>query len=314
MSDKTTIDLNRKWCLPEKRFTHPDWEKISEWVEQSEIETEEDESAFYEKMATQWITAVTQELGTRYRSCESPHFVLVSLVSGEKANEVLDLLESSLTRIRASLPFLDESDPLGKCPVLAIADEELFYEYLSEFFGDDDDEQLFGAAGGVYLNTGYGHFAFPAKFELTEYQSVLSHELCHALLNHLELPTWLDEAIAVTVENSITGESSYFIDRDMIQQHRDYWTEERIQAFWSGESFWFADDGQLLSYHLAQFLLNGLYEGGVTPPTLMNQFIREASHEDAGVTAAKKVLDIDLTKFLTNLLGEGTWAPRLIEA
>ena len=312
MSDKTTIDLNREWSLPGKRFTHPDWEKISEWVEQSGIGTEEEESAFYEKMATQWIAAVTRELGTRYRSFESPHFVLVSLVSGEKTNEVLDYLESILGKIRASLPFLDESEPLGKCPVLAIAEDELFYEYLSEFFGDEDEEQLFGAAGGVYLNTGYGHFAFPTKVELTEFQGVLSYELCHALLNHLELPVWLGEAITVMVENSITGENPYFIDRDMIQQHRDFWTEERMQEFWSGESFWLADDGQLLSYHLAQFLLNGLYQGGITPPALMNQFIREASHENAGVSAAKDVLDIDLTKFLTNLLGEGNWAPRIV--
>lgn len=115
--------------------------------------------------------------------------------------------------------------------------------------------------GGVYLNRGHGHFAMP-NGDLERYVSVMSHELCHAFLHHLELPLWLDEAITQGVEHSITGLLPYVLDREMIGRHQDYWDAPRIRAFWSGESFIFADEGQELSYHLARFILHGLHDGG----------------------------------------------------
>ena len=63
----------------------------------------------------------------------------------------------------------------------------------------------------------------------------------------------------------------------------------------------------------AQFLLNALYQGGSTPADLINDFILNAKPEDAGVSAARQVLDIDLVELLARFLGEGDWEPDIRE-
>ena len=96
----------------------------------------------------------------------------------------------------------------------------------------------------------------------------------------------------------------------MVERHQSYWTEERIQAFWTGESFFFTDDGNELSYHLAQFILSAVYQGGATPPDMINEFILAAGgSDDAGATAAREVLGFDSGELLERFLGEGDWNP-----
>ena len=86
--------------------------------------------------------------------------------------------------------------------------------------------------------------------------------------------------------------------------------DQRIQDFWRGASFWYADDGQELSYHLAQFILSAVYQGGSTPPDLINEFILAAGgSDDAGATAVREVLGFDFGELLERFLGEGDWNP-----
>lgn len=185
-------------------------------------------------------------------------------------------------------------------------DGDLFYRYLTDYCSDD--EEALATVGGVFLNRGYGHFAMPDA-GLERYSSTFVHELTHAILHVCHLPAWLDEAIAMTVENHITRELPYELTRELIRRHRDYWTEESIQAFWAGRSFWSADAGQELSYHLARFLFTALYQSGTTDPCRVSEFISQAKRDDAGHEAAIRCLDIDLGEVLGHLLGDGRWTP-----
>jgi hypothetical protein len=71
----------------------------------------------------------------------------------------------------------------------------------------------------------------------------------------------------------------------------------------------FADEGQELSYHLARFILHGLYDGGATPRGVLDEFFLRAKYDDAGQGAALEVLGISLGECLVPLLGEGDWEP-----
>ncbi|MCP5556233.1 MAG: hypothetical protein H7A55_00645 [Verrucomicrobiaceae bacterium] len=195
---------------------------------------------------------------------------------------------------------------MGKWPVLCLNDQT-FYAYLSDYQVQDEE---FASVGGVFLSKGYGHFAMPGG-QLDRYYSVLAHELCHAQLATLQLPGWLDEAVTMIVEENLNGIPSYFLNREMIRRHRAYWSPAKLQDFWAGTTFWSPDDGQELSYHLSRFLFNALFQGGTVDPNNISHFILAAQRQDAGLTAAKEMLDIDLSEVVSSLLGEGDWSPDL---
>lgn len=298
------MDLRDEWLFAGREFTQPDWSRIDAWVRGQTGDLAE-QDAIWMAIARSWISALCKEFGEAYRVDESEHFMLVSVASDAKADELLRFLERTLVDIREALPCLVGDPPAGKCPVLVVADHDRFYAYLADFTGSDELITI----GGVFLNRGWGHFALPSH-DLRLYEDTFAHELCHALVSRLRLPLWLDEAIAVTVENSITRRNPYILDREMVERHQGYWTAAHIQAFWTGESFGFADDGHELSYHLAQFILNAIYQGGATPPDLINEFILQAGgSDDAGASAAREVLGFELGELLEHFLGEGDWDP-----
>ncbi len=306
--------LDPAWLDPTKQFCHPDWALIGKALE-TQVD-EGDEAAMSQasdELARLWVRRLQAEFGPGYHLLESNSFLLLSKAAPQTAAEALRFLEQCLARISKGLPFMPKTPAYGKWPVLCL-DADLFYRYLNDYMdhededGEEDEDAGLGAVGGVFLNRGYGHFAMPDA-EMGRYSAVLVHELTHAILHDCGLPNWLDEAIAVTIENHLIGESVYVLDREMIRRHQDYWTEPKIQKFWAGTSFWLPDEGQELSYHLAQFLFKALYQSGTTPPQKVSEFISDVSREDAGLESARKHLHLDLADILANLLGDGNWAP-----
>ncbi|HEV3409732.1 MAG TPA: hypothetical protein VG095_05535 [Chthoniobacterales bacterium] len=276
------------WVRKDSGFVAPDWDGIAREVQARIGEAER--GAAWSEVARQWLQRIRGRLGSPYSLRESANFFLLAVADERKAAEVLSFLEECLRGIRSALFFAADEPLIGKIPVLVFADIDLFYVYLSDYV---EEEGEYGGVGGVYLNRGYGHFAVQS-LDFSGYIDVLSHELCHAILAPRELPLWLDEAITGTVEHDITGRNPYVLDREIVQRHRSYWTRERLRKFWSGESFWLPDEGQELSYHLARFVLNGLWRGGVTPAADMKEFVRRAKRDDAGFAAAQEVFDVDL--------------------
>ena len=289
--------------VDDKTFIFPDWDTIAEVIDgryEEELLQE-----VYAQLGRLWVGGLRQQFGSEYQLVESNKFFLLSKADEQTAAEALRFLEQCLTRIHSGLPFVPECLGYGKWPVLCL-EGDLFYRYLNDYCSED--EEASATVGGVFLNRGYGHFAMPDA-ELSRYSAVFVHELTHAILHICDLPVWLDEAIAVTVENHITRECPYELTRELIRRHRDYWTEQNIQTFWAGHSFWSPDDGQELSYHLARFLFAALYQGGTTDPSLVSDFVSQSKREDAGQEAAIRCLGIDFGEVLTHLLGDGKWAP-----
>ena len=80
-----------------------------------------------------------------------------------------------------------------------------------------------------------------------------------------------------------------------------------MDPFWSGESFFAPDEGQELSYHLAQILVRNLMSDY---PKRIPSFLNTANHVDAGNTALLDTCNISLDDLVTQFLGEGPWKPR----
>ena len=64
--------------------------------------------------------------------------------------------------------------------------------------------------------------------------------------------------VSLSFEDVAVGSSSFMMNHELARRHRSYWNAESIHSFRSGDSFYFADDGQGLSYSLGQVLFRNL--------------------------------------------------------
>ena len=94
----------------------------------------------------------------------------------------------------------------------------------------------------------------------------------------------------------------------MAERHFAFWTEENIQSFWAGTSFYQPGDPNELSYSLAEVLVKLLSERG--DATAFRTFLQAARQNDAGQTAAFEILGADLGETAGTFLGEGNWRPQ----
>jgi hypothetical protein len=280
--------LRPEWLDASKHFTFPLWEKVS-------VETSGDTSEAWNCVAREWMYAVCAGFSATMQHAESANFLLFIPKSNRHAANCLRQLEDYRVRIIRLLGPLALEKWDSKCVVLIPPNSDDFVKYLLDYTEGDEAPM----PGGVYLNRGYGHFVLPDG-ELTYHTPIIAHELCHALLKSHEMPAWVNEGVTETIEHQITGQKPYFLDNEIIQRHRDYWTLPRIRSFWRGESFSFTDEGFELSYHLSRFLINGLTQQGRTP---FIEFVSTAKASDAGFSAAKDCIGLDLEEVLWDFLG-----------
>ena len=281
------------------KYYKPNWVAIQETISE-DLSYDAQNNAWLNE-CKKWLNQLSNELGDDYAIIESENFFILSSEDDKYNQHFLKFLERSLKKILVTLEGIASDEGYSKHVVLILADQETYYDYTFMFYPED---AKVGLSSGVYINDGYGHFIFPHQ-EIYFNEPTAAHELTHACLVHLPIPTWLNEGLAVSMEGAVLGQDYFIIDKEIIDKHQQYWTEESIQKFWKGESFSSTDAGQELSYHLAQLLVRNIsqdYEQFV-------HFCKSAHSDDGGKTAAQEVLGISLGDLLTGLLGDGNWSP-----
>ncbi|WP_246125234.1 hypothetical protein [Exilibacterium tricleocarpae] len=281
-------------------FPRPDWGAIAAVAEENFRDI--DQHKLWCSIARSWMQRLISVLDSSYSVYESDNFIILTSESSKYVTIFQKFLERTLKRIVKMLPGIASDEGDGKYVVLIFDDIDMYYSYLSDFY---DKDGTYGLSSGVYLNQGYGHFAFPHR-ELAHAESIAAHEMTHALLSHLPIPTWLNEGIAVTIENMLTGSAPLEMNDELYAQHQSFWGDKEIQEFWSGDSFYRPDKGQELSYHLAQFAVHSLsqdYDNFIA-------FANQAHFNDGGESAANEVYEGSLGNLIAQYFGEGEWTPR----
>jgi len=143
--------------------------------------------------------------------------------------------------------------------------------------------------------------------DLVVSQHIVAHELTHACVGHLPLPPWLNEGVTTVIEKGVFEDSSAMLNRELAERHRDFWKAQGLRGFWSGRSFHRPDDGQHLSYNLAEIMVRNLL--GDHRDRFV-EFLCHAHYADYGERAAEKFLRASLSDYAGMFLGEGDWAPR----
>jgi hypothetical protein len=252
-----------------------------------------------------WLLHLRDALGPDFRLFESDDAFVLSSLEDVVAIATAAYVASTRKRIQRVLAGIAHFEAHAKSILLVVDDEETYYAYVSSYYPDGGE---FAFSGGMFVDAGCAHF-LAKRADLAAIEPVIAHEMTHSALSHLKLPRWLDEGLAVNTERRLTGEprSPYTI-QEWKRKHRAFWGEAQIQEFWSGDSFFRTDDGNLLSYELARILVEQMgrnWEAFV-------HFASNAAREDSGAQAAAEFFQVDLGAYACALLErepDRRWAP-----
>ena len=284
----TTLPDISKHLHIKQGFCHPDWNTISGVIEKS-LPKSEWHSA-WEVVSRSWVDRIQDKLGGHYQVYETTNFMILSEAHIRIIRDASRSYEDSLKRILASLEGVASDEGYGKHVVMMFSSIDDYYGYISYFYPEGEHPM----SGGVCLSgEGYVHFAFPAT-DYSSYHTVLVHELTHGCLGHLPIPTWLNEALAMRMEQLICASDIFHLDQEIYDRHAAHWNEGSIQKFWTGESWDLPGDSFELSYNLAQVLWRKIEADLSASRAEILQFILGAHLEDAGEAACHAIFDLSL--------------------
>ncbi|MCW5551595.1 MAG: hypothetical protein KIS67_05435 [Verrucomicrobiae bacterium] len=304
----------------EAGFHRANWPAIGRWLDASVSPM--DLEAAYNEAALLWVTKLRADLGGDYFVLQSDQAILLCDQPMAQARWLLSYSGHIAATIKHLLGHVAWAGALGRDVLLLFSDEDDYYQYLSHH--SPDGEQA--GSGGVCIHSGYTHIAIPWRGDLDGAANAIVHELTHDCLAHLPLPLWLNEGIAVTVQKAIAPPESGVTQNDysrlyismmswrpplmwdeLAERHFAFWTEENIQTFWAGTSFFIAGESNELSYSLAEVLVKLLAERGTAAG--FQALLLAAQPDDAGQSAMLDIFNTDLGDLAGTFLGEGNWRP-----
>ena len=285
-----------------------DWHAAQQWVNGIVGETAQGQA--WSECEHAWLTHLREALGSEYQLRERGAALLLSTLEDNVAEATLAFVNKTLQRVMRILDGVAHVPEWGHDILIVFDDEDTYYQYVAHYYQEAGE---FAGSGGMYINAGCGHFV-TVKADLRAIEPVIAHELTHACLSHLPIPTWLNEGIAVNTERRLCPMpgSSATTPLQMHARHQKFWGPAEIQQFWSGESFLRADEGNELSYDLARIIVS---QFGATWDHF-RQFVLTASSEDGGASAAAEHLGVHLGDAISALLElelSAQWEPNPVK-
>lgn len=279
-------------------FPRPDWISIQDNLEAASETEAHDEWC---SIGRTWMSKMVKSAGQGYTVSETENFFILSNLSRSQSVLLNRFVERTRTTILKKLHGIAQDEGYGKHILLIFGDNDAYYKYISHHYPDGE----FPLSAGVYLGGDYGHMAIPFV-DVGETEATFAHEFTHCCLRHLPIPLWLDEGLAVTLEDEVCGNRPLRIDAKQLSKHEKFWSPVTIQEFWSGDSFNRVDEGNELSYELARYCLKALAHD-------LQEFIlfvNHSSYKDGGEAAAIEIYEGSLGGLPYQFFGEGDWIPK----
>ena len=278
---------------------HPDWQRVHAW-ERAEVEHKDAED-FWRRFVADWLSRLADTLGLGYDVRESVNFFLLSDGGESSDRDRLKVLERMRREMLAV--FGERILPrgtVGKHVVMLFSNEADYSRYYARYAPDGET----AITGGVCIFSGYVHIAIPRSEQI---DAAFAHEFSHNLTFHLPLPPWLNEGIAMYIEQRIGGGATPHASE--LIETRSYWTPATIQEFWSGAAFR-SVDGQKAAYALAAMLFRTILMDLRPTPEALQKFVLASDCHDAGTHACKRYLGESVENIAAILLGDADWSPK----
>ena len=279
-------------------FPRTDWEGF---YNKHEHLPEDEQIELLVKVLHTWCEKTVVHMGGGAALSETENFYFATDLDGRQRKLIEEYLEKALARILSVLDGIAQDTMPDRYFAIIFTDHDAYYRYISYFYPDEGDYPM---SSGIFLRRLYPHLAMPFH-NVDSTEGTIAHELTHACVSHLELPLWLDEGLATTMESALTGFPRLNLDHHQFRRHEKFWTEATVQEFWNGESFNRTDEGNELSYELARFCVKSLSQS----PDEFRSFVNAANFEDGGEAAAFDAFGGSLGGLMHQYFGDGNWSP-----
>ena len=280
-----------------------DWAAVNRWLEP--VQDPNEQAQARKACQRAWLLHVRDALGPDYRLLIYPDvFILATLDAAEATSA---FFTRAHTRIGEALHPLALPHAWGGHSILIIANGE--GDWQSHLGGGGEGPTVFHGNHAAFVASGCPHFVVE-KGDVQELEPMIAHELTRQALSYLYLPEWLTTGIALHTTRTVTGTTLETMSPHQLRHlHQQYWNENTIHEFWSGQAFDLDAEDSTLAFDLAQLLVELLGKDW----SVFADFVAQASCEDAGARAASTQLGIELSDAVCALLGKTPspeWQPR----
>lgn len=285
-------------------FCYPDWDSIEDYID-AHFSEREKQNAWVEATRI-WLETMKEQRGSSFEVSETSNFMIFSKAHKRVVKDVQRTCEDSLKNILKNLKGAAKDEGYGKHVLLLFPTIDEYYQYISYFYPKGEHPMT----GGICISSsGYVHFVVPTP-NYSSYRTTLVHELTHVCLRHLPIPLWLNEALAMRMEELICHSEIFHLDQEIHEKHIAHWNGDTIQQFWTGESWSIPGDSFELSYNLAQILWRKVEADLRARRDEMLTFISVADYSDAGDNSFREIFGLSIGELVEDFLGEGDWAPK----
>jgi hypothetical protein len=310
--DPSNLSKLQECCFEENGFTRVDWGKYWDLLEKEGAA----HAKGWEEAKLEWCEQIRSDLGGNARVHIAPNVILVTDMEEALARGCVNYADEVHGLLRLALSDLGHPHANGRVPLFIFQDDADYYDYLGYHY---PNEGTFPASAGIQIRDWCQHVAIHSP-EGRSAALTIAHELCHLLVSHLALPTWIDEGVAMKLPralaasarrgntgwwNALEQQQGPLMMEDTLDRLGWFWTEDRIQTFWAGTSWNEAGDSSDLSYTLAELLVTQLSDDWGS----FLGFLAAANYNDGGQTAALDHLGICLGEAVAPFVEPGTYRP-----
>jgi len=259
---------------------------------------------WYNQLLIQWLwRMVEEEPHKEGEVLETANFIVVHFLDEMQVKFLMKPLEALRTELLETFEGVSVDSSPGKNLIIITPAVEAYYRYISLYYPSKE----FADSGGMFINSDYPQIVLYPYLDGDVPVGVLAHEMTHLYFAHLNLPGWLNEALAQAFEFSVSP--THWDSKQLKAGHARLWNSNTIQEFWSGASF-HDSELQAVSYHLAYCLWKKIRQVLNPPKDALLKFVAEAHFADAGASAAMTHLELELHDLAASFLGAGNWQRR----
>jgi hypothetical protein len=305
MSDEPLYMHEDFWPQPdESGFIHPNWRDIGDVIHETRDEAER--PAAWAEARDRWVRhthAVFNEYAAKtgtnnrkdYHIIHGQHSVIVGPYKEDVVADIASLTDKFRDQTRLVLGAEITADPpMGY--VIFIPHDRFTAQHYLNYFGVDAC-----SVAGVCFKPPGPHIVIHdmTRFEL---RLTLIHELNHAVLHRLSIPTWVHEGLSRYFETRILNVANMRYASEMDLSRNRFWREQGLEDFWNGSVF--HDGRSVHGYVLAQKVIVRLLKGDAES---FKRFMLAAEAKDAGDAACRSVYGMGVLDLIRNLVGPGDW-------
>ncbi|MFZ6870961.1 hypothetical protein ACO0LF_02730 [Undibacterium sp. Di27W] len=284
-----------------------DWQHFQLWLNGVDDLHVRQEAILFAQRA--WLFALKQTIGPHCYLYESEQAFVLATLEPNVIVASAQFIVKTRKNIARILPDVACFPDKFKS-ILLVFDDEAGYQRYSSIFSHTNEGRV--QSSGMFIAQDCCPHFITKQDDLLLVEPIITHELTHSALAWLDIPLWLNEGLAVTLERRL--HSRYLTRKlnaeELLDDLRNFWDEWQIQEFWSGTSFHRNDEGTKLSYELAHILVENLAH----QLQEFLRFIHAANKQDGGAKAAKEILSLDLGAMICQLIDvnvTGEWSPQV---